>query len=216
MTDLYKPIIKYGVFFFIVFTVFISFADILHAENEEAKLGEIIEIEEKTETQSPENVDENGLDYEYSANDCDFTLRLPKEPYISQKCTENGKCETVVNFTKIFNASNAVNFRVICKKYPDAFNVMNEEVLRASVLGMAKREYGNISDYEINYADNDDYKVAMLTGAGSIASTIGLYTTQLWIGSNSVMSFEGEVIGNQLDQADELFANISSSIKMQE
>jgi hypothetical protein len=76
--------------------------------------------------------------------------------------------------------------------------------------------HNKLDDYRTGFQQFDNVaKQATIMGTGKTGKSGKLYIAQLWIGHQSVFTVEGELIGNQEDDADQMFAAILKSIRHQ-
>ncbi len=150
---------------------------------------------------------------EYSPEMCEFTITFPEEPYTSRRCDEEGtgKCYDLVSYTKVYDMNATVNFRVICNPIADSiYDQYDESVMKATLKAMTKRSV--VDTFSSSYREEDNYKQAGLVGEGLAGKTSTIYIAQLWIGHESALSVEAELIGEQNDSADVLFKDILQTV----
>ncbi len=75
---------------------------------------------------------------------------------------------------------------------------------------------GIASDFDLHYSEYEKAKAASLTGVGEVGVSPMIYTAHIWVGPNSLFTLEGELIGHGDEKADNLFAQILSSIQIPE
>ena len=148
----------------------------------------------------------------YSPEFCNFEITFPEAPYKTQRCEEDNQCYEQISFTKVFIEQNAtVNFRVICnpigKEIKDTYS---GEVMRATLRAMTQRSV--VDTFKTSYREEELYKQAGLVGQGTSGRTDTLYIAQLWIGDQSALSVEAELIGEASDDADALFSDVLRSV----
>lgn len=150
---------------------------------------------------------------EYSPDYCEFTASFPEEPYIHHRCegkTED-TCYNLISYTKVFEMSSTVKVKIICNPTtPEVYAQYTPEVMKATVKALAKGKV--VKTHEINTRQESTYRQASLLGQGRFGLYDSIFISQLWMGQNSIMSVEAELSGEQVDQADQVFADILRSI----
>lgn len=152
--------------------------------------------------------------YNLDLKACDFLVTFPEKPYIAQKCKENSSttCYKMYNFTKVFKTKTTVNFRVTCNPAPEgAMERYSGATMKTVLKGMIDNQ--TITKHETNFTESEYAKIATLTGEGQTGLSPMIYTSQIWIGPESLLTVEGELIGEEYGDAGELFVEILSSIK---
>lgn len=150
----------------------------------------------------------------YQPEGCEFAITFPDEPYSSQRCNPGNptQCSDFTSFTKVFGIEATVNFTVSC--YPaneNMYEQYSEEVMQATLKAM-------LSDQNLDIVETDSQtlpyaKQAVALGTGRIGNSDRLFSAQLWIGKKSVYTIEAELVGKQLDIADEMFMDIIGSFQ---
>jgi hypothetical protein len=156
--------------------------------------------------------DEEG--YTWSPEHCDFRVVFPEQPYETRKCSEEKpQCHKVTSFTQVYDMHTTINFRVTCNPSPEgALERYSGETLKTVLKGMIDEH--TVPEYELHFMENEGAKIASLTGSGITGRTPMIYTAQIWVGSQSVFTLEGELIGKGNEKSDNLFAEIISSIEI--
>ncbi len=152
--------------------------------------------------------------YEYGPDFCEFRVAFPEEPAPTKRCDNNGgRCYDLVSYTKVFDLSSTVNFRVICNPADkETIDFYTEDVMKRTLQAMTKRSL--VDTFDTNYREEEDYKQAGLVGEGKISQgASSVYLAQLWVGKHSIFSIEGELIGEQHKDADKLFRDILVSVR---
>lgn len=163
----------------------------------------------------PARAQESDAGYTYSPDGCEFEITLPGEPFSTRRCHDEmpDKCALMTGYTQVFNLDATVNFYVSCK--PDNTGLRKQftpDLMRTSLL--ARPDVQQLQVYDISYNDTKEALMGALFGAGQSKSGGDemIYVTQLWIGDNSVMTFEGEMIGQDIPEAEEMFAKVMASL----
>ena len=162
-------------------------------------------------TSSPTKAQE----YTYAPQGCDFKITFPEEPHTTRRCHTKiaDRCDLMSGYTKVFGLDATVNFYVSCKpNEEDLRESFTPDVLRTSLL--ARPYVESLEVYDINHGETDLAKMSALFGAGPTdnGNDVMLYVAQIWVGENSTLSLEGEIIGHDVPEADELFADILASL----
>ncbi len=149
----------------------------------------------------------------YSPEGCEFAITFPGDPYKVRRCNEDkSKCYDLVSYTKVYEFSTTVNFRVICT--PSTSNLYDKysgEVMEATLKALTKRSV--VKTFDTTMRTEDNYKQAGLIGEGLTGLTPTIYIAQLWVGKASVLSVEAELIGDVHDDADAVFSDILKSVE---
>ena len=153
----------------------------------------------------------------YSPENCEFSIEFPSDPYTSQRCEDGGKerCYDLVSYTQVFDLSTTVNFQVICNPTDDqSFAFYNEEIMKATLRAMGADN--SLKQFETSFREETHYKQAGLVGESTSGRTDGIYIGQLWVGHNSIMSVEAELIGESHNAADNLYSEVLKSVHFKE
>lgn len=171
--------------------------------------------EEKPKEEAPakaETPTETG--FPYSPDYCEFKANFPEEPYKLKQCddTDPTKCFEQLSYTQVFELSSTVTFRVVCNpSKPELFKQYSPEVMEAALKGMTRAHY--VKEIDSNFREGNGYKQAGLVAQGTSGRSDKIYIAQLWIGQQSVMSVEAEMIGEPNDAADALFSNLLKGVE---
>ncbi len=150
----------------------------------------------------------------YSPEFCEFSVTFPDEPYKTRRCDEDGgaKCYDQISYTQVFEMSSTVNFRVICNPIgQDIKESYSGEIMQATLRAMTDRSV--VKTFDTSFREEESYKQAGLVGEGKVGRTTTIYIAQLWIGEQSALSVEAELIGEASEKADELFSEILRSVR---
>lgn len=150
---------------------------------------------------------------QYSPDYCQFTANFPEEPYITHKCNGEGMetCFDLISYTRVFDLSTTITVEIICNpSTSEMYKEFNPQVMEDTVRAMTKDTV--IEAYEIKGIQEDEYRQTGLLGRGRKGLNDTIYIAQLWVANNSIMSVEAELIGEQSDESDEIFAQILRGI----
>ncbi|GJL84556.1 MAG: hypothetical protein DHS20C02_03310 [Micavibrio sp.] len=149
----------------------------------------------------------------YSPDYCEFAITFPEKPYTAPRC-EDGKedrCYELVSYTQVFQLSSTVNFRIICNPSgEDLFEQYSGKVMESTLKSMTERSV--VKTFDTSFREEENYKQAGLVGEGKVGVTPTIYIAQLWIGHNSILSVEAELIGEADEVADSLFSSVLKSV----
>ena len=152
----------------------------------------------------------------YSPEHCEFSVAFPTEPFIQERCDggENrDECYEQINYTQTFGIDATVGFRVICNKIgADIKDKYDQAVMVATLQEMTKKSVVNTFNTTFNAEKEGRYKVAGLVGEGKVGITPSMFVAQMWIGGNSALTIEAELIGEPLADADALFRDVLRSV----
>ncbi|MGH1377657.1 MAG: hypothetical protein ACRBB3_02435 [Alphaproteobacteria bacterium] len=149
----------------------------------------------------------------YSPNYCQFTANFPDEPYKTQRCEGDtmDTCFDLISYTKVFDLSTSITVEIICNpSTPKMYEEFTPQVMEKTVRAMT--EDSVIEAYEIKGTQEKEYRQTGLLGRGRKGVSDTIYIAQLWIADNSIMSVEAELIGEQSDESDAVFAQILRGI----
>ncbi|MCC7304626.1 MAG: hypothetical protein IT558_00035 [Alphaproteobacteria bacterium] len=162
--------------------------------------------------------------YTYSPEHCQFTVTFPSEPFIKQKCDQDEahgrmndkrrQCYDEVSFTKVYELSATVNFRIICSDTGDQiYKTYDDHLMELTLRSMVNQDI--VKTFDTSFRDEKElgYKQAGLVGEGKLGRTPTIHIAQLWIGKKSVLSVEADLVGAANDEADKLFSEIMKSIR---
>ncbi len=171
---------------------------------------------EPTEPAAEEEAVEEEVSTEsvYSPDHCEFTIAFPDAPYTARRCEDETKerCFDLVSYTQVYELSSTVNFRVICNPVDKSlYDDYSAQVMEATLRAMTKNSV--VDEYNSDFREEDGYKQAGLAGSGKVGAMPTIYIAQLWIGKQSALSIEAELIGEAHDTADKLFSDILKSVR---
>ena len=151
--------------------------------------------------------------YTYAPDHCDFTITFPEEPYTLRRCEDGtDECYNLISFTQVYEVKTTVNFRVICNPTDKVlYDQYDEDVMKATVRALTKQSV--VDEYQTTFRAEEHYKQASLVGQGRSGKWDTLFIGQLWVGQNSVMSLEAEMIGQPFDAADKLLSEVLKSVR---
>lgn len=166
------------------------------------------------ETTAPAETKPQDLPGYYSPDHCDFEITFPEKPYLTQKCMPDGKsCYNLYSYTMVYDLRTTVDISVTCNpSTPADFKRYNEAVMKAAMAGMISER--NLDNHTINFKEDAETKSAALSGTGITGTQPKIYTSQIWIGKNSVFTVQAELIGSEHKQADTVFSEILRSAKI--
>ncbi len=153
--------------------------------------------------------------YTYSPEGCNFQITLPEEPYDTRRCHPSfpDQCDIMASYTKVFELDSTVTFYLTCGPLGrSSFEQYNNDVIRTMLIARA----GNrLESQETAYQELNGVKMGSILGAGDAPNKedILLYVSQIWVDKESLLTIEGELVGQDHDEADQLFANILRSLK---
>lgn len=152
--------------------------------------------------------------YTYSPEGCEFTITFPSEPFLGRKCNPENpeQCHEVVNFTKVFDVTASLNLSVVCNpSSPDMYERYSGDVMKTTLIAMAGR--GKLEESETGFTEFPGGKMSFILGYGKKGEQDLIYNGQLWIGKNSLFSLEADIVGDYVDGADAMFAEILKSVR---
>ncbi len=152
----------------------------------------------------------------YAPEGCDFEITFPSEPYKTKRCpVGDTKCYDLHSYTMVYDHMTTVDISVACSpSTPEQYDRYNEAVIGAALKGMLSRV--ELSDYRIDVDDRGDIRQGMLIGEGTRGRQGTLYNAQLWVGKNSIMTVEANLVGDTHPEADVAFGDILNSIGTKE
>lgn len=149
----------------------------------------------------------------YSPGTCEFAITFPEAPSVKQHCEDGKKdrCYDLATYTQVYELSSTVSFRVICNPSDeDLFTQYSGKVMEATLRSMTERDI--IKTFNTSFREEKQFKQAGLAGEGKVGVTPTIYIAQLWIGHNSILSVEAELIGESSPDADALFSSVLQSV----
>lgn len=152
----------------------------------------------------------------YSPQPCEFSVAFPEEPTSEHSCDAPGnQCYERASFTQVFNLGTTVSIKATCNPINEDIRARySEDVIKATLQAMTKDKI--VETYEMNVIDQGSHIIAGLIGEGRIGLTESMYLAQIWIGEQSALSLEAEIIGDANPEADLLFQQILQSIHHKE
>lgn len=152
-------------------------------------------------------------EYTYAPDYCEFSATFPEEPHINKACEPDDPtaCYDLVSFTKVFDMVSTVQVDIICNpSTEEVYNSLDEEKMKATVINMTKDTV--LQTHEVGARDAGGYRHAGLVGLSRLGMDDSLFIAQLWSGKKSMMSVKAQLIGQQMDETDELLAKILRGI----
>ena len=149
----------------------------------------------------------------YQPDFCEFGITFPSEPYDTERCDPDNvnSCVQQKSYTEVFEFGTTVNFRATCAKSSKAaFQSYTERTTKVLLKAMTKRSV--VKSYNTTYRADEDYKQAGLVGEGQSGKSGMLYLAQIWVGKESMMTVEAELIGGENEYADTLFRDVLRSV----
>lgn len=150
----------------------------------------------------------------YAPDYCDFSATFPEEPYITNQCedpNDKNTCYNLISYTKVFGLSSTVRAEIICNPGSiELYERFSTEVMEATVREMTKETVSQT--FEVKSREEEKYRQTSLFGKGKKGLDETIYLAQLWVSQSSIMSVEAEMIGEQNEEADALFAEILRNI----
>ena len=149
----------------------------------------------------------------YSPDYCEFSAKFPEEPYKIQECEDDAgtNCFEQVSFTRVYELSSTVTLRIVCNPSdPKVYSEYSAAVMGATLKGMTRDNY--VKELHNSYREADGYKQAGLVAEGIKGMTDKIYVAQLWIGRQSVLTVEAQMIGEPNDAGDALFSVLLDNI----
>ncbi len=153
--------------------------------------------------------------FTYAPEGCEFTITFPSEPFIGRKCAPDKpkQCHDIVSYTKVFEVTASLNLQVVCSPAEDKmYERYSGDVMKTTLIAMAGR--GKLEEYETGFKDMQIFKMAYILGYGKKGEQDLIYNGQLFIGQTSVFSLEADIVGDYVDGADALFADILQSVRL--
>lgn len=169
--------------------------------------------EEAQETLTTPLKPEN-YDFGYSPEYCDFFAGFPEQPLAVNHCENKedpSTCFDLITYTKVFGLSSSVKIQVICNPATqEMYEHFIPETMETTVRAMTKDKV--VEEFNIDSREENEYRQSGIVAQGRQGLHDTLYIAQLWIAKNSIMSVEAELMGEQTEEADQLFANILRNI----
>jgi hypothetical protein len=146
---------------------------------------------------------------------CEFAAHFPEKPTVTHRCEDEEqkeRCYDQISYTKVFDLDATVKFRLICNPMgTDIYKAYSGDVMQATLRALTKDSV--IQEFTTSFHEEDAYKQAALIGEGKLGLTPTIFIAQLWMGQNSALSVEAELIGEPVEAADTLFSTILRSIQ---
>lgn len=153
----------------------------------------------------------------YAPENCDFQIAFPSEPESTQLCLSEdmSKCDDVTRFTKVFGLDASINVKVSCYAADEGMlDRYTGDVMKYTLTHMLEEH--DLENFEVDFREIEGAKHAIAVGTGTKGLSDRLFSAQLWISANSVMTIEGELVGVSGPEADGMFADILSSAGLKE
>lgn len=172
------------------------------------------ESEAKAEEEAPaEQSAEEPQGHIYSPDFCEFSTTFPEEPYSTRRCEDDNKerCYDLVSYTQVYEMSSTINLRVICNPIEaSVFSDYSPEVMTTTLRAMTRDTV--VEEFNSGFREEEGYKQAGLAGGGNVGRMPMIYIAQMWVGKQSAMTVEAELIGEAHDAADQAFSDLLKSI----
>jgi hypothetical protein len=164
----------------------------------------------------PEPTATESTAFEYSPDFCEFSVKFPEEPYKTKRCDgENEtKCYELTSFTQVFLMRATVNFRVICNPLdPSVYEKFSPQVMETTLKAMTAGTIAKTFNSDYSEDEQKRFKQAGLVGEGVVGQTPAIYIAQMWLGKQSALTVQAELIGEADDEADKLYSDILKTIQ---
>lgn len=154
--------------------------------------------------------------FEYSPDFCEFSVKFPEEPYKTKRCDggKDKKCYEMISYTQVYMMEATVNFRAVCNPLDKGiYEQYSPEVMAKTIKAMTTDSV--IETYNSDFSEDEQkrFKQAGLVGQGMVGRTPAIYIAQMWLGKQSAMTIEAELIGEANEEADKLYSDILKTIK---
>ena len=150
----------------------------------------------------------------YAPEGCEFTITFPSEPFIGRKCDPDKpkQCHDIVSYTKVFEVTASLTMQVVCSPAEDKmYERYSGDIMKTTLIAMSGRK---LEEFETGFNDMKTFKMAYILGYGKKGEQDLIYNGQLFIGQTSVFSLEADILGDYIDGADALFAEILQSVRL--
>lgn len=155
-------------------------------------------------------------EYTYAPKACEFQITFPEKPYMVEKCAglnEKKKCVEVVTYKKILPPDASVDIRLTCEKVdeenPESKTKDYSELTLKSLLRDKNYEAYDLNS-EVSDKDNVTRSTSLSIGVQNDVPYI--YSGQVWIGKQSLLTVESTMKGEKNDEIDKIFAEILKSL----
>lgn len=153
----------------------------------------------------------------YEPEYCDFFAAFPSEPMRSRRCEieDPSRCYDLVSYTKVIEMTSTVKAEIVCNPLPaEAFEAYTQDVMKKTVEAMAMGEV--MQGFEPNVREEANFKQAGMIGRGRAGVGDTIFVAQLWVGRNSIMAVQAEIMGDPSETAEKHFAEILGGIGYRE
>lgn len=185
----------------------------VHAQDE--KSDNAVKAEEQTQDETTEGQSAEAPAGLYSPDFCEFGITFPEKPYATRQCEDAAKtkCFDQVSYTHVYEMASTINFRVICNPVSaDTAKAFDEKIMLSTLRAMAKDSGADEFNADAR-TEEAGYKQGGLAGMGTVGQNHMIYVGQLWVGEQSILSVEGELIGDTFEEADRKFSDILKSVE---
>ncbi len=153
--------------------------------------------------------------FTYTSPDCDFTVTFPEKPFIEKKCSPSApdKCEEIATFTQSIDQS-GVNFRLTCNKAePKDLSILTPDDLKKRLGALVKE--ANLIPYANDAAViKDGMKTSIALATGRRGEQDVIYTGQMWVGKQSILTLEGEMTGPENKEISDVYSEILRAVQV--
>ena len=154
------------------------------------------------------------FEFSYSPEYCDFTAAFPEQPMETHHCEtpdDPSTCFNLLTYTHTFDLTSSIRVEVVCNPVtPEMYDHFKPEVMQATVRQMTKDSV--VQELNVTNRETDNFRQTTLVASGRQGLNETIYIAQLWLAKNSIMSVEAEMMGEQSEEVDKLFANILRNI----
>lgn len=146
--------------------------------------------------------------FTYGPENCEFQITFPEKPFIEKKCGQSvTDCAEVATYTKAVGANSSTNFRVTCNSLsPDEIQKYTTAVVEETLKQLVKSN--NLIPYDSQSSDKDGYKSSSTISLSFRDDKAVIYNAQIWMGKKSMFTLEAEMIGEDNDEIQSIFASI--------
>jgi hypothetical protein len=149
---------------------------------------------------------------EYAPDDCEFRMVLPGEPEEFRHCdpADPKKCSLTTTYTRVFDMKASIDFTLTCLPTESGmFEKYSAEAMGKTLATVAKDK---LEKLETSYQEYTNAKEATVLGSGKQGVSNMIYIAQLWIGRHSLFTVEARLVGEQVEEADKMFADTIKTI----
>ncbi len=144
---------------------------------------------------------------------CEFQVSFPETPDMAERCGKNSTdCRRLYRYVHVEKLQSSIDFRVTCAKAPEnAWRLYDRDLMYSVLRSESAKDIRLSGDSDLHFRETGGFRIASLNTTGHDGQAPVLYTAQIWLGPESIMTIKASLSGRADPVNDSLFAEILRS-----